>query len=144
MGLTAFLAIVAGCSPGAQTSAWPDTPLPPAGWSSLGSVSGESAGGEVVRRFTFSGRALAVNASCRGSGTLFVIVDWPGVSLRSGPASFSTTAFPCASPADSQVATQVELATALTGDADVNIFVVESPGSAGRTSYAVSIEERDP
>jgi hypothetical protein len=97
-----------------------------------------------VSRLTFSSRAVAVKASCRGTGTLFVIVDWTDVSASSGPGLFQTAAFPCRSPAEEAVSSRVELATAPIGEADVNVFVVEGAGAIGRSSFAVSVEERDP
>jgi hypothetical protein len=136
--------VLAACSAAPSPSPLPEVPPPPEGWTSLGAVQGETSPGWAVSRLTFSGRAVAVNASCRGTGTLFVIVGWADVSPRSAPAEFKTSAFPCRSPIEGAIATRIELTTAPTGDADVNVFVVEGAGAIGRSSFGVSIEEREP
>jgi hypothetical protein len=122
----------------------PEVPSPPEGWSSIGAIQGETSPGWTVSRLTFSGRAVAVNASCRGTGTLFVIAGWTDVSPSSAPAEFQTAAFPCHSPAEGIVASRIELSTAPTGEVDVNAFVVEGAGALQRSTFAVSIEERSP
>jgi hypothetical protein len=142
LGLVALL--VAACAPAPAPSAWPEAPPAPAGWTSVGSIRGEATVGWTVGRYTFSGRTVAVNASCSGSGTVFIVVGWPDLSPTSGPARFETSAFPCTSAVETVSPSRIELTTALTGAADVNVFVVEGPSAIGRTSFGVSIEERDP
>lgn len=107
-------------------------------------MQGEAPGGTTLSRLRFSGREAAVNASCRGDGTLFVIVGWVDVSSASGPTKFETSAFPCLAPLDEGAPSRIELSTAPTGEADVNVFVLERPSATVRASFAVSIEERDP
>jgi len=143
-GVVALVLLLAACSAAPPPSAWPEAPPPPEGWTSIGAMQGSTAPGWAVSRLIFAGRATAVNASCRGSGTLFVIVGWTGVSPGSGPAEFQTAAFPCASPVEGLISSRLELATARTGQADIVVFVVEGAGAIGRSSFGVSVEERDP
>jgi hypothetical protein len=143
-GILALLLLQAACSAAPPPSAWPEAPPPPDGWTSIGAMQGATAPGWAVNRLTFSGHATAINASCRGSGTLFVIVGWTGLSPGSGPAAFQTAAFPCVSPVQPMISSRLELATARTGQADIVVFVVEGAGAIGRSSFGVSIEERDP
>ena len=135
--------LIASCSNDTPPTL-PDAPKAPTGWTSVGAVGGESSPGWSVGRFTFAGRPIAVNATCRGHGTLFVIVGWADVSSTSGPARFETAAFPCKAPIETADPSRIELAAAPLGTADVNAFVVEGPGAVERATYAVSIEERDP
>ncbi len=138
------LLLVGACSVAPPASAWPETPVPPNGWTSLGGVRGAASDGRLVSRLTFSGRPIAINAACRGDGTLFVIVDWTDVSPSSGPATFEASAFPCVGPVDASMSSRIEGTNPPTGSADVNIFVVEGQSAVGDASFAVSIEERDP
>jgi hypothetical protein len=143
--LLALLALLlTACSAVPSPSPFPEVPPPPDGWSSLGAIQGETSPGWAGMRVTFSGRAVGVNAACRGTGTLFVIADWTGVSSSSGPAQFQTAAFPCGSPIEGAHSSRIELATTPTGESDVSVFVVEGAGAIGRSSFAVSVEERDP
>ena len=142
--LTTFTFLLVGCSGAAPSPVLPAAPDPPTGWTSVGNVGGQSSPGWTLAQFTFSGRPVAVNAVCRGNGTLFVIVSWSGVSLASGPARFETAAFPCSAPAETAGPSRIELTTAPSGTSDVNAFVIEGPGAVASATYAVSVEERDP
>jgi hypothetical protein len=143
--LLALLALLStACSAVPSPSPLPEVPPPPEGWNSLGAIQGETSPGWAGIRLTFSGRTVAVNASCLGTGTLFVIADWTGVSPSSGPAQFQTAAFPCGSPIEGAISSRIELATAPTGESDVSVFVVEGAGAIGRSSFGVSVEEREP
>ena len=141
--LCTALLLGAACSPGPTPGDLP-VPAPPTGWTSLGSVQADASDGWTVSRYTFSGREAAVHASCRGDGTLFVIVGWSDVSLTEGPTKLETTAFPCLAPMETPEPFRLELATAPTGESDVTAFVVEGRSAIGHPTYAVSIEERDP
>ena len=94
-----------------------------------------------MSRLTFEGRPVAVATACTGAATIFVIVDWPGVSEEAGPAELSTAAFPCGNPLAPALMTRVELSTAPTGEANVKVVVVDEPDANRPASYAVSIEE---
>jgi hypothetical protein len=139
-----LLFLLAACSATPPPSSPPEAPAPPDGWTSLGTVRGESAPGWAVSRLTFSGRAAAVDVACQGSGTLFVIVGWTAVSPSSGPGLFQTAAFPCNSPIEGAMTSRIELTTAPKGTVDVNVFVVDGAGAIGRSSFGLSIEERAP
>ena len=143
--LVAATLLFAACGSSASPSAWPDIPEAPSGWKSLGAVRGDGASGQLVIRPDFSRRALALNASCRGSGTLFVILGWVGVSASSGPVSFPTVAFPCSGSGASNSAVHTEIDTVMpSGQADVSVFVIENPGAVGHPTYAFSVEELEP
>jgi hypothetical protein len=123
-----------------------DLPVPatPPGWTSLGSVQADASDGMTVGRYTFSGLGAAVHGSCRGDGTLFVIVGWSDVTSTSGPARFESAAFPCLGPTETPDPSRIELTAVRTGEADVGAFVLEGRSAIGHPTYAVSIEERDP
>lgn len=97
-----------------------------------------------MSRLTFAGRPVAVATACTGSATVFVVVDWPGVTEEAGPAELTTAGFPCGSPIDPALVTRVEMSTAPTGGANVKVVVVDEPGANRPASYAVSIEEQVP
>lgn len=138
------LVLAAACAAPPSPRPLPEAPPSPGGWSSIGVIAGESASGRTISRLALSGRPVGVNATCRGEGTLFVIVGWSDVSPGTGPVRFRTVAFPCSSPVEGTVTSRIELPEPAAGEADVNAFVVEGAGAIGRTTYAVSIEERIP
>ena len=107
-------------------------------------MQGETSPAWVVSRLTFSGRDVAVQATCVGSGMVFAIVDWTSVSVSAGPGEFPTAVFPCGSPIEGGLTTRIELSTAPTGDAEVAVFAVDGPGAVSPTRFGVSIEELDP
>lgn len=122
----------------------PEAPSPPAGWSLVGATQGEASPVWAISRLAFSGRRVAVHATCLGNGMVFVIVDWKAVSASAGAGVFPTAVLPCDSPIEGELTTRIELPTAPTGDADVAVFVLEGAGAVARTSFGVSIEEQDP
>ncbi len=137
------LLLGAACSPAPAPIDLP-VPTPPSGWTSLGSVQADASDRLTVGLYTFSGRGAAVQGSCRGDGTLFVIVGWNDVSSTTGPARFETAAFPCLAPSDEPNPSRIELTTALSGAYEVGAFVIEGHSAIERPIYAVSVEERDP
>lgn len=142
--LVPSILILSACTSSPPPSPLPEAPSPPDGWSSVGATQGETSPAWAVSRLIFSGRDVAVHATCLGNGMVFVIVDWTGVSGSAGPGAFPTAVFPCGSPIEGELTTRIELPTAPTGDAEVAVFVVDGPGTVAATRFGVSVEERDP
>ncbi len=142
--LVPSILILSACMAAPPPSPLPEAPSPPDGWSSVGAIQGETARAWAVSRLNFSGRDVAVHATCLGNGMVFVIVDWKSVSASAGPGAFPTAVFPCGGPIDGELTTRVDLSTVPTGDAEVAVFVLDSPGTVSPTRFGVSIEERDP
>jgi hypothetical protein len=142
--LVPSILILSACTSSPSPSPPPEAPTAPDGWTSVGAIQGETSPAWANSRLSFSGRDVAVHANCLGTGMLFVIVDWKGVSASAGPAAFRTAVFPCGSPIEGELNTRIELPTAPTGAAEVAVFVVEGQGAISPTRFGVSIEERGP
>ena len=139
-----LLAACISSPPSPSSTPLPEAPAPPAGWRSVGATQGEASPTWAFSRLAFSGRDVAVHATCLGDGMVFVIVDWRSVSANAGAGAFPTAVFPCGSPIEGAVTTRVELPAAPTDDAEVAVFVVDSAGAISPARFGVSIEERDP
>ena len=136
--------MLSGCMSSPPPNPPPEAPSPPPGWSSVGATQGETAPEWAFSRLRFSGRHVAVHASCMGSGKVFVIVDWKSVSTSEGPGAFPTAVFPCGSPIEGELTTRIELSADPSGDAEVAVFALDGADALSPTRFGVSIEQRDP
>jgi hypothetical protein len=84
--------------------------------------------------------AVAVNATCAGSGTLVVMLSASPPS-DADPVAATSVVFPCSEDAEAS-ASRLELAGAPVGDTTVSAFVIEGGGTIRHAAYNVSVEQR--
>ena len=141
--LVAWLAaalLVAGCSSSTQSlpaETIPPIPTAPAGWASMGAISGSGGGTPAGIQFDMNGHPTAIHVACSGSGSAVVQVG----DAVSAPAP--AVVFPCGE--HEQVAdTRFELTSTIRGSTVFVVFVSPGFGTLFNPSFAVSVETAQP
>lgn len=139
-----FVLTLAACSaiPSSPETAvsMPPAPEAPAGWVSSGSFGGNGGNGMTGTSINLAEGAVAVDATCAGSGTLVVMLSASPPS-GAGPVAATSVVFPCTEDAEAS-ASRLELAGAPVGDVTVSAFVIEGGGTIRQAAYNVSLEQR--
>jgi hypothetical protein len=141
--LVAALLIGCGLAQAEPRPSVPPAPAAPAGWVSIGQVGSGGAEGFVGARFVVSGRPLAIDVTCAGTGTLVVTIE-PGSAAPLTTAGSDAVAFPCSTGAD-VAPMRHELGTRFgAGGLKFAGGVVPGAGAIGPTAFDISVEEPAP
>jgi hypothetical protein len=113
------------------------------GWTSLGSVGSIRGDGFVGLRVQTSGRVLALNVICIGTGSLVASYAAGEATPASPGGGLDAMVFPCTT-GDGATARR-ELPVRLgPGPVTVSGGIVPDMGSTGPSSFAISVEETAP
>jgi hypothetical protein len=132
--------LVAGCSSSTQplpVETIPPDATAPAGWASIGGISGSGGQGAAGIQLDLYGHQTAIHAACSGNGTLVVQIG------DAATAPVPAVVFPCGGHG-AVADTRFELTSTIRGSEAFVVFVLPGNGTLFNPSFAVSVEQAKP